>query len=149
MNLAFIWVRKTLHNPTSTADFCGKRQTEIFPQRLYDCQVQRTGMWVGRGIHFQNKNLKKWLFSCLACGKVTLLRLFGETPNFEMLAALWMDHHFFQRQGFSLGKQTNNKVGRNTEFMRLYLWVSDYDFLPLLFKKIPTGKHHSGLNGEE
>lgn len=33
MNLAFIWVRKTLHNPTSTADFCGKRQTlKFFPK---------------------------------------------------------------------------------------------------------------------
>lgn len=33
MNLAFIWVRKTLHNPTSNADFCGKRQTlKFFPK---------------------------------------------------------------------------------------------------------------------
>lgn len=37
-----VW-KRPWGSPSSTADSCGKRQTEIFPKRVSDCQVQWSG----------------------------------------------------------------------------------------------------------
>lgn len=127
-----VWKRPR-GSPHSTADF----RLRFLPKGSLTAKYNGVVMWVWREESTSKTKIYRITFySCLACGKVTLLKQFGENPNLGMFAALLMDYRFCILKLFSLGvKNTStHPVGRSVESTRLYLWISGHAFLTLLLK---------------